>query len=126
MELWMLLGAALLLLLLPPVYGAGMIGRVGANTVFGNRDGFPEITGWPARGKRAHQNLIENIVPFAIVVLVAAQLGVSNGITQAGAVLFLFFRIVHAASYLAGIRGLRTLAYHGGTLGSALVASQLF
>lgn len=125
LELWMLLGAALLLLALPLIYGAGLVRRVGAATMLGNRDDFPTVTGWPARGRRAHRNLIENLLPFAIVVLTAGQLGISNGVTQAGAVLFLAARLAHAASYLAGVGAPRALAFYAGTLGTLLVASQL-
>lgn len=124
-ELWCLVAAAGLLLVLPIVYGAGMIRQVGRDAMLGNRDNFPPVTGWPARGKRAHQNLIENLLPFAIVVLVAHAAGVHSGWTVAGAVLFLAARLAHAAAYLAGVGPPRAMAFYAGTLGTLMVGSAL-
>jgi len=39
--------------------------QVGLPGVSGNREDVPEPTGAAGRGLRAHQNLIENLVPFA-------------------------------------------------------------
>ncbi len=100
--------------------------RGGMPVISGNREGAPEPSGMAGRGIRAHRNLLENLVPFAIVVLVARGIGVSNAITVAGAWLFLGARIVHAITYLAGIKGIRTLAYLASLVGTALVFSQLF
>ncbi|MDR7009374.1 MAPEG family protein [Paraburkholderia strydomiana] len=125
-ELLALVGSGVLCLALPLIYVALYARQVGMPVVSGNREGAPEPTGIAGRGIRAHRNLLENLVPFAIVVLAARWIGVSNSITVAGAWLFLGARVVHVITYLAGIKGIRTLAYLASLVGTVLVLSQLF
>lgn len=124
-ELYILAATGLLCLALPVIYVGLYAKQVGMPVVSGNREGAPEATGAAGRGLRAHRNLIENLVPFAIAVLVARAMGVSNGLTVIGAWVFLGARLVHALSYLAGITGIRTLAYLTGLVGTILILSQL-
>ncbi|MFM9828964.1 MAG: MAPEG family protein [Sphingomonas sp.] len=51
---------------------------------------------WIARSYRAHQNLLEQLMPFAAIVLIGHALGVSNGITAWCATLFFWLRLAHA------------------------------
>ncbi len=124
-ELWSLALSALLCLLLPFIYVALYQKQVGLAGVSGNRDDVPEPTGAAGRGLRAHRNLLENLVPFAVVVLIAHATHVENRATVFGALLFLGARVVHAAAYLLGIRGIRTLAYVAGVAGSLSILAQL-
>jgi len=124
-ELWLLVAAAALLLVLPIVYGVGMIRQVGRDAMLGNREDFPTVTGWPARGQRAHRNLIENLLPFAIVVLAADAAAVHSAWTVAGCAVFLAARLAHAAAYLAGNGPVRAMAFYAGTLGTLTVAAAL-
>ncbi|GBQ80920.1 hypothetical protein AA13595_0470 [Gluconacetobacter johannae DSM 13595] len=125
-ELWALLWAAILCLVLPALYAPLYSRQVGPAGMIGNREGLAEPTGAAGRGLRAHRNLIENLVPFAIAVLVARAAGISNGMTVLGAWLFLGARVVHAASYIAGIPGIRTLAWATGVIGTVLIVVQIF
>ncbi len=125
-ELFALVAACLLALVLPLIYLPGYTMSVGAKAMLGNRDGLPERTGVAARGTRAHANLIENLVPFAAVVLAANAMGISNSVTHAAGIVFLIARIVHAASYIAGIAVVRTFAYYAGVLATIAIAVQLF
>jgi uncharacterized MAPEG superfamily protein len=86
-----------------------------------NRDSVPEPTGAAGRGLRAHRNLIENLVPYAAVVLTAQALCVSTPVTVIASLVFLAARIIHALSYLAGITGIRTLAYNAGLLATLAI-----
>ena len=124
-ELNILAASAVLCLALPVVYVGLYAKQVGMPVVSGNREGAPEPIGAAGRGLRAHRNLIENLVPFAIAVLVAHAMGVSNSITLIGAWLFLGARVLHALVYLAGVSGIRTPAYLAGLVGTALILSQL-
>jgi len=121
-ELYVLLAAALLCLALPLVYGPLYAQQVGLDAMIGNREGLPEPKGAAGRGIRAHRNLIENLVPFAAVVLVAYAFAVSTPATQWAATAFLAARIVHAACYIAGIKLLRTLAYLVGFAATLVIA----
>jgi uncharacterized MAPEG superfamily protein len=125
-ELTVLTIMGLLILALALVYGLGFTVQFGLKTMLGNREGFGPAVGWSDRVRRAHLNLLENLLPFAIVVLCARAIGVSNSWTILGAEIFLFARLVHIASYALGITIVRTIAHHTGTVGTLLIAFQLF
>ena len=99
--------------------------QVGLDGLAGNREDLPAPSGLAGRSRRAHFNLLENALPFAIVVLMAHLLGVSNAWTTAGAVVFVAARLVHFVSYAAGIRMLRTLAFYAGLFATVAIAAQL-
>jgi len=92
----------------------------------GNRDeplsGLPP---WAQRARRAHMNMVENLAPFAAVVLIAHVAGRNNGLTVLGAELFFWGRIAHAATYIAGLTPWRTLAFAVSQTGTLLVFLQL-
>ena len=69
------------------------------------------MSGWAGRAARAHRNMLENLVLFAILVLVARAVNVGNGMTLLGAQLFFWGRVAHAILYIAGIPWLRTAAW---------------
>ena len=48
----------------------------------------PELPGWARRGQRAHLNLLENLAPFAALVMVAQAVDVHSANTVLGAALF--------------------------------------
>jgi uncharacterized MAPEG superfamily protein len=80
---------------------------------------------WAARAKKAHHNAIENLAPFAAVVLVAHLAGVANGTTATWATIYLFARIVHYAGYLTLVPFLRTLAFAVGWLATMIIFLQI-
>jgi len=126
-DLWMLVWTALLALGLPFIYLAGLTQAPGgAAWSLGNRAeplaGIPE---WAARAHRAHLNLLQNLAPFAILVLVAQLSGKANATTALGATTFFWARVAHAAVYIAGIRYLRTLVFAVSTAGAVLILGQL-
>ena len=126
-DLLMLVWTALLCLLIPTIYLTGeMITPGGMEWGLGNRDVPLELPPWAARAKRAHANLVENLAPFAILVLVAHVAGKANGMTALGAVIFFWARVAHLGVYTAGIVGLRTLVFFAGVAGEILILIQLF
>ncbi len=124
-ELWILVASALLCLALPLVYVPLYARQAGHATVAGNREDAPAAVGAAGRGARAHRNLLENLLPFAIAILAAREAGVSDTLTLAGAWLFLVARVVHAFAYTAGITGVRTFAYVAGLVGTVMIFTQL-
>ena len=84
-----------------------------------------DLPAWAQRTHRAHMNLIENIGPFAILVLVAHVLGISNAMTVLGAQLFFWARIAQIVIMVAGISWLRTLAFAAGLIGNLLILGQI-
>lgn len=98
---------------------------VGINTLAGNREGLPEIKGWAGRAKRAHLNMVENMVLFAALVLIAAVAGKANAMTAMGAAIFFWGRVAYAVIYVAGITWLRTAAWFVSVIGMVLIAIEL-
>ncbi len=98
---------------------------VGLNTLAGNREGLPELTGWAGRAKRAHLNMIENMVLFAALVLIAVTAGKANAMTAMGAMIFFWARLAYAVIYVAGIAWLRTAAWFVSVIGMAIIAIEL-
>ena len=99
--------------------------QVGLPSLAGNRDNMPALTGWAGRARRAHRNMLENIVLFAALVLVAHAAGISNAMTLLGAQLFFWGRLAHAVIYVAGIPWLRTAAWAVSAVGLVLIFLQL-
>jgi uncharacterized MAPEG superfamily protein len=99
--------------------------QVGLPALAGNREGLAPCTGWAGRAARAHHNMLENLVLFASLVLVAALAGKTNATTLLGAQLFFWARVAYAVVYLGGIPWLRTAAWLVSVIGLALIFSQL-
>jgi len=100
--------------------------QVGLPALAGNRDELPILTGLAGRAKRAHFNMVENLVLFAALVLIAAVAGKANATTALGATIFFWGRLAHAIIYLIGIPWLRTLAWFVSVIGMVMIAVQLF
>lgn len=125
-EFYVLVVLVFVALLLPLIYSQAYSKQVGFAGITSNRDQVAEPAGFAGRGLRAHRNLLENLLPFAILVLIAAHLHLSNQFTVLAAEVFLAARLVHALSYLAGITVLRTIAYNVGLLATLVFLVQLF
>jgi uncharacterized MAPEG superfamily protein len=109
-ELKYLVWSAVLTFVLVLISASGAQLQVGLETLAGNREDLPKIKGWAGRAQRAHLNMLENMILFAILVLVAQAAGVRNGMTLLGAQLFFWGRVAHAVLYIAGIPWARTAA----------------
>src|SRR4051794_19767889 len=106
-ELQMLVWSAALALVQVLVAIIGAQGQVGLPILAGNREDLPPITGWAGRARRAHFNMLESLVVFAIVVLVAHAAGKTNATTALGTALFFWARLAYAAIYVVGVPWLR-------------------
>ena len=96
--------------------------QVGLPKLAGNREGLPEYSGWAGRAKRAHLNMLENLVLFAALVLIAAVSGKANAVTALGAMIFFWGRLAYAVIYVIGVPWLRTLAWFVSVIGMAMIA----
>ncbi|HXU43229.1 MAG TPA: MAPEG family protein [Burkholderiales bacterium] len=124
-ELMLLAWAVILTLAQMLVAATGAASQYGPMPLFGNREGLPALMGWAGRAQRAHRNMLENLVLFAALVLVAVVSQKTNGTTLLGAQLFLWARLAYAVIYLAGIPYLRTAAWLVSVIGLVLIFLQL-
>jgi uncharacterized MAPEG superfamily protein len=104
------------------IAASGANTQVGLPTLAGNREGLPDIVGWAGRARRAHLNMLENLLLFSALVLIAAVAGKANATTAMGAMIFFWARLAYAVIYLIGIPWLRTLAWFVGVIGMAMIA----
>jgi uncharacterized MAPEG superfamily protein len=101
------------------------IGKVGMPPLLGNREGFTPPEGLAGRARRAYHNMLESLVPFGLLVLVAVAAGKTGPMTALGAEVFFFARVGYALVYLGGIPWLRTLVWGVGLIGILLVFSRV-
>ena len=57
---------------------------------------------WVNRANRAHINAVENLAPFAAVVVVGQGMGVSTAATAACAAVYFWARLAHAVIHISG------------------------
>jgi uncharacterized MAPEG superfamily protein len=124
-ELLYLVWSAALTLVLAVIAVGGATLEVGLPRLAGNRENMPEMSDWAGRAARAHRNMLENLVLFAILVFAARLVNVSNAMTLLGAQLFFWGRLAHAIIYIAGIPWLRTAAWLVSMIGLLLIFWQL-
>lgn len=71
-------------------------------------DGFRQISNpalqrpWVGRAYRAHLNLLEQLVPFALLVLLVDRLDGFTTLTYWTAIAFFWLRVAHAVGYITG------------------------
>jgi len=125
-ELTMLALSVVLCVVLVLPYTNGITLKYGVGAAAGNREDVPPLTGWIGRSRRAHANMVENLIPFTALVLTAQAAGKFGALTALGAQLFFYARLVHAAVYIVGIPYLRTLVWIVSVVGMALFVVAIF
>jgi uncharacterized MAPEG superfamily protein len=124
-ELTMLLWAGALAVAQVTIFAVGGIIQVGLPAMAGNREPALDLTGWVGRAQRGHRNMLESLVLFAILVLVAQAMATTNEMTVLGAQLFFWGRVVYVGVYLIGLPWVRTGVWAASTLGLVLIFLQL-
>lgn len=123
----MLVATAVLCVATTCIYGAGRFMQAGgAVWAAGNREHDFPVPGWVARAVKAHANLVENLAPFAILVLVAHVSGKSSAATALGASIFFWCRAAHLVAYVAGWKYLRSVLWFAAWGGASLILLALF
>lgn len=83
--------------------------------------GYTDLPDWALRSHRAHQNLVENLIPFAALVLTAHVAGAANETTALAAQVFFWARLAQAVVHIAAIPWVRTLAFTVGWIASLVI-----
>ncbi len=83
------------------------------------------LPGWAARARKAHANAIQNLAPFAALVVVAHLMGAANEATAAATVAYFWTRVAHYGLYAAGVPFGRTITFAIGWLAMACIFWQI-
>ena len=112
-ELEMLTWATALTILLWIPYTLARIMNVGLLPTLTYKSDDAPLAAWATRAKKAHANAIENLAPFAVLVLVTHQLDISNTATTSAAVAYFWLRLAHFITYTANVPFGRTVTFAG-------------
>lgn len=124
-ELTMLIYAVLIFFALLVVQVLLTIMNQGLIWGVGNRDNAPEKTTLQHRIDRAVTNNVEGLALFTPVVLTAAVAGISTGMTETGALLFVLSRAAYPLVYAISIPFVRTLVWAAGAVGIVMIVLAL-
>jgi uncharacterized MAPEG superfamily protein len=92
----------------------------------GPRDEPRPVTGVAARLQRAFANYRETFPLFAAAILMVLVSDTRGALSEAGAITYLFARIVYVPLYASGIPRIRSLVWFIGLVGLILVLIQPF
>ena len=124
-ELTLLVWAVVLTFVQMLVAVSGATLQLGLPKLAGNREGLAPCSGWAGRAQRAHHNMLENLVLFAALVLVAVVAQKTNPTTATGAQIFFWARVAYAVIYVIGIPWLRTAVWTVSVIALIMIFSQL-
>jgi uncharacterized MAPEG superfamily protein len=88
---------------IPFIVGVNVTDYPGKEQQFIRPPDHGKMKPWVHRSLRAHQNLLEQFVPFAIIVLVGAVTRVSTPVTVACSIAFFWLRVAHAIGMISGL-----------------------
>lgn len=125
-ELQMLAFSVALLIVLVLIQATAGAAAQGAITMANSRDNLGPPSVWQARTKRCVDNHREGLIMFAPLILIAAQLDVSNWMTIWGAQMFFYSRLAHAIVYLAAVPLVRPVFWLVGLVGTVMVLLAIF
>ena len=81
---------------------------------------------WAQRLYFAHTNAVENLIIFAPLVLILAQIDYSTKWTVYASAVYFWSRVAHLIVYTLGLPVFRTLAFTVGFLAQAVLALAIF
>ncbi len=93
--------------------------------LLGPRDSLPPQNTAVGRAKRATSNMLESMIMFAPLVLIAHATGRLNETTALGAAIFFWARVAYAPSYWFGLPVVRSLIWFVALAGIIMIFSQV-
>lgn len=91
----------------------------------GARDNAVDKSLMVQRSKRANANMMESLIIFIPLILVAVITERTNSMTALGAAMFFWGRVAYAPLYWFGVPWLRSLAWFAGIIGLVLIFFQI-
>jgi uncharacterized MAPEG superfamily protein len=113
------------LLWVPYILNRCMVRGLGGAMANPTRDAKPHAA-WATRLMFAHDNAVENLVIFAPLVLILAQIDYSSKATVLACAVYFWARVAHLIVYTMGLPVFRTLAFTVGFLAQAVLALAIF
>ncbi len=96
-----------------------------ATVALGPRDKPPPVPAVAGRARRALDNMMEALIVFLPLALLAIMTGKDQGMALTGAVVFLGARLAYLPAYMSGIVGIRSLIWSVGAAGLVMMAVAL-
>jgi len=93
----------------------------GMKDALGNREQAVDCHGFPARTERAAKNMLENMVLFTALALVAVVGHVDNPNVELGARIFYWARLAYIPIYMVGIPVARTGVWAISVIGMGMI-----
>jgi len=123
---WLTLTVILTGLLWVPYIVNRIMVRGPAGAMANPAPGAKAHAGWATRLMFAHDNAVENLVIFAPLVLILAQIDYSTKWTVWACAVYFWARVAHLIVYTLGLPVFRTLAFTIGFLAQAVLALAVF
>lgn len=86
---------------IPYIVGVNKYERAGVNP-FQRPPGYDGLPDWVARAHRAHLNLLEQAIPFAVLILILDRMDAFSALTYWTAIAFFWLRVAHAFGMITG------------------------
>ena len=93
----------------------------GMKVALGNREGLEDPEGFAARTVRAGKNMLENLVLFTALALVASVAGITDPHVELGARIFFWARVAYIPIYMVGVPVARTGVWAISVIGMGLI-----
>jgi len=110
-ELGYLAAVSILTLLIRVPWMLNKVSVRGLNIVVGYPEESAPLSGWAERLWIANEDAIQNLVTFAILVIILHLTGVSNPTTQIATAVYFWARVMHVTAYVFTLRWVKTFAY---------------
>ena len=124
--LWLTLTVILTgLLWIPYVLNRCQVRGLGGAMANPSRNDKP-LAEWATRMMFAHDNAVENLIIFAPLVLILAQLDYSTTWTVYACAVYFWARVAHVIVYSMGLPVFRTLAFTVGFFAQVVLALAIF
>lgn len=124
-DLQMLFAVSVLSLIQIMPYSMAYMKHWGITGIVSNRENMPALPAWANRAIEAQRNLNENLIHFAVFVLLVHALGLSNEMSALGATIFFYSRLAYWLVYIAGIVWVRSMLWMAAIAGEVMVILQL-
>jgi len=113
------------LLWVPYILNRVMVRGLSGSMANPSRDAKPHAE-WATRLMFAHDNAVENLVVFAPLVLILAELDYSTKATVYACAVYFWARVAHLIVYTMGLPVFRTLAFTVGFAAQVVLALAIF